>query len=183
MANDPTFETGLHAGTLTLVKADLGIKRICPSCGARFYDLQKRPIECPKCAFSFEPEALYKQRRPRQPEPAPAAVVRARAEDEETEDEDEETDEAEVEEVEEEVVDEAPLVAGDDEDETVEAEATEADAGMSVVEPDAEVADIEDIDEDVVDEDEDDDGLLETVEEDEDDVSGIIDTDLGKDEP
>jgi uncharacterized protein (TIGR02300 family) len=182
VANDPTFETGLHAGTLTLVKADLGIKRICPSCGARFYDLQKRPIECPKCAFSFEPEALYKQRRPRQPEPAPAAVVRVREEDEETEDEDDETEEAEVEEAEE-IVDEAPLVAGDDEDETVEAEATEADAGMSVVEPDAEVADIEDIDEDVVDEDEDDDGLLETVEEDEDDVSGIIDTDLGKDEP
>ena len=95
MANDPTFETGLHAGTLTLVKADLGIKRICPSCGARFYDLQKRPIECPKCAFSFEPEALYKQRRPRQPEPAPAAVVRVRDEDEETEDEDDETEEAE----------------------------------------------------------------------------------------
>jgi uncharacterized protein (TIGR02300 family) len=182
VANDPTFETGLHAGTLTLVKADLGIKRICPSCGARFYDLQKRPIECPKCAFSFEPEALYKQRRPRQPEPAPAPVVRVREEDEETEDEDDETEEAEVEEAEE-IVDEAPLVVGDDEDEVVEAEATEADAGMSVVEPDAESTDIEDIEEDVVDDDDDDDGLLETVEEDEDDVSGIIDTDLGKDEP
>ena len=84
MANDPTFETGLHAGTRTLVKADLGTKRICPSCGARFYDLQKRPIECPKCAFSFEPEALYKQRRPRQPEPQPAAPLRERDEEDET---------------------------------------------------------------------------------------------------
>ncbi len=55
---------------MTLVKADLGIKRVCPSCGARFYDLQKRPIECPKCAFASSPKSLYKQRRPRQPEPA-----------------------------------------------------------------------------------------------------------------
>ncbi|HUO94143.1 MAG TPA: TIGR02300 family protein [Rhizomicrobium sp.] len=183
MANDPTFETGLHAGTLTLVKADLGTKRICPSCGARFYDLSKRPIECPKCAFSFEPEALYKQRRPRQPEPAPAVAVVGAEDDEETEEEEEETEDAEVEEAEE-VIDEAPLVVGDEEDETVEEEAAEEDAGMSVVEGDAESAGIEDIeDEDVVDDDDEDDGLLEEVEEDEDDVSGIIDTDIGKDEP
>jgi len=71
-------------GSMTLVKADLGIKRICPSCSARFYDLQKRPIECPKCAASFEPESLYKQRRPRQPEPEKAVVVtRERDEEEE----------------------------------------------------------------------------------------------------
>ena len=66
----------LLMGTRTLVKADLGTKRACPSCGARFYDLSKRPIECPKCGFSFEPEALYKQRRGRQPEPAQSQVVR-----------------------------------------------------------------------------------------------------------
>jgi uncharacterized protein (TIGR02300 family) len=182
VANDPTFETELHAGTLTLVKADLGTKRNCPSCGARFYDLQKRPIECPKCAFSFEPEALYKQRRPRQPEPAPAAVVVEREDDEELEEEEEETEDVEAEEAEQ-VVDEAPLVVGDEEDETVEEEATEQDAGMSVVEGDAENADIEDIEDEDVDDDDEDDGLLEEVEEDEDDVSGIIDTDIGKDEP
>ena len=79
-------------GTRTLVKADLGTKRVCPSCGARFYDLQKRPIECPKCGFSFEPEALYKQRRGRQPEPAAAQPCpAAEAEDEEAEDENEES--------------------------------------------------------------------------------------------
>lgn len=44
---------------------DLGIKRICPSCAAKFYDLSKRPIVCSKCAFSFAPEALVKMRRPR----------------------------------------------------------------------------------------------------------------------
>src|SRR3954468_22478455 len=77
----------------TLIKPDLGTKRVCPSCAARFYDLQKRPIECPKCAFSFEPEMLLKQRRTRVPEPVKPAVV-AEAEDEEAEEtEDEEAEE------------------------------------------------------------------------------------------
>ena len=77
---------------LPVTKPEWGTKRICQSCGARFYDLRKSPIECPKCAFSFEPEALYKQRRPRQPEPQPAAVVNEREEDEETEEEEAETE-------------------------------------------------------------------------------------------
>jgi uncharacterized protein (TIGR02300 family) len=164
---------------MTLVKADLGIKRICPSCSARFYDLQKRPIECPKCAFSFEPESLYKQRRPRQPEPEKVVVQR---------DEEEEVEEAEDLEVAEadEVVaeDAAVLEVSDDEDEIVtEDEEVEA-AGMSVVEPDAESADIVDIEEeDIVEGDAEDSTLLEEVgEEEEDDVSGIIDTDIDKDE-
>jgi uncharacterized protein (TIGR02300 family) len=73
-----------------LVKADLGTKRACPSCAARFYDLTKRPIECPKCGFSYEPEALFKQRRSRVAETAAAgAVPAAEAEDDEEEDEDE----------------------------------------------------------------------------------------------
>lgn len=46
-------------------KVGLGTKRVCPSCGARFYDLLRRPIECPKCRFAFEPEALLRARRPR----------------------------------------------------------------------------------------------------------------------
>src|SRR5271165_3526160 len=138
---------------MTLVKADLGIKRICPSCSARFYDLQKRPIECPKCAFSFEPEALYKQRRPRQPEPQPVVAQVVRDDDEDAEDE-EESEEAELDEAEEVIEEPVLVVTDDDEAEPVE-EAAEEEAGMSVVEPDAEVADIEDIeDEDVVDDDE-----------------------------
>src|ERR1700752_2610414 len=77
------------AGSITLAKPDLGTKRVCPSCAARFYDLQKRPIECPKCAFSFEPEMLLKQRRTRVPEPAKPVPAQA-AEDEEVEDAEEE---------------------------------------------------------------------------------------------
>ncbi len=133
----PLSETGLHAGSITLVKAELGIKRVCPQCAARFYDLQKRPIECPKCEFSFEPESLYKQRRTRQPEPRrrrrpPSANPTT------TRREAEESEEAESEEIVEAVPDEAPLVVSDDEDEVVEEEPEPESAGMSVVDADEE---------------------------------------------
>jgi len=36
-----------------VVKAELGTKRTCPSCAARFYDLLKNPIVCPKCNANF----------------------------------------------------------------------------------------------------------------------------------
>ena len=36
-----------------MVKAELGTKRTCPSCAARFYDLLKNPIVCPKCNANF----------------------------------------------------------------------------------------------------------------------------------
>ena len=168
-------------GTPLLVKADLGTKRGCPSCNARFYDLEKRPIECPKCGFSYEPEALFKQRR-RQPEPA-GPVRAVESEDEEDEDEDENEDgETEAEEAEEEVVEEAPLnvaATGEDEEEEAEEEPETAE-GMSVVEGD-EGVEIEDIEvED--DEDEEDNDLLSEVEDEEDDVSGIIDPGIAKDE-
>ena len=35
--------------------ADWGTKRICPNCGARFYDLKRRPIVCPKCNAQIRP--------------------------------------------------------------------------------------------------------------------------------
>ena len=34
-----------------MVKAELGHKRICVSCGTRFYDLTKTPAICPKCGI------------------------------------------------------------------------------------------------------------------------------------
>ena len=36
-----------------MVKAELGTKRTCPSCAARFYDLMKNPLSCPKCGAQF----------------------------------------------------------------------------------------------------------------------------------
>ena len=32
-----------------MVKPELGTKRVCVSCGTRFYDLTKSPAVCPKC--------------------------------------------------------------------------------------------------------------------------------------
>jgi uncharacterized protein (TIGR02300 family) len=59
---------------LRVTKADWGTKRICQSCGARFYDMRRSPIECPKCGTVFDPELLIKARRPRQA-PTPPVVV------------------------------------------------------------------------------------------------------------
>src|SRR5258708_27394780 len=62
-----------------VLKQAWGSKRQCQECGARFYDLNKDPIICPKCHKVFEPEAVKPPRRGRpQPapkKPAPAAVV------------------------------------------------------------------------------------------------------------
>lgn len=38
-----------------LARTDLGEKQICPNCGAKFYDLRRRPAVCPKCTTSFDP--------------------------------------------------------------------------------------------------------------------------------
>jgi uncharacterized protein (TIGR02300 family) len=32
-----------------MAKPELGTKRVCVSCGARFYDLTRQPAVCPKC--------------------------------------------------------------------------------------------------------------------------------------
>src|SRR5579885_212146 len=52
-----------------MAKPEWGTKRICPNCGARYYDLQREPIVCPKCGTDFDPEALLKTRRVRMPAP------------------------------------------------------------------------------------------------------------------
>jgi uncharacterized protein (TIGR02300 family) len=51
-----------------VAKPEWGSKRICPSCGTRYYDLMREPVICPKCSTPFDPEAFLKSRRSR---PAP----------------------------------------------------------------------------------------------------------------
>jgi uncharacterized protein (TIGR02300 family) len=66
---------------ITVVKAELGTKRTCPSCAARFYDLLKNPIICPKCGVSFiaatllpsKGDSAAAQIKPREVQPAPVA--------------------------------------------------------------------------------------------------------------
>jgi uncharacterized protein (TIGR02300 family) len=37
-----------------VARAELGAKRRCLSCGAAFFDLNRDPIVCPKCATVFQ---------------------------------------------------------------------------------------------------------------------------------
>ncbi len=46
-----------------------GLKRTCPTCNARFYDMRKQPIVCPKCSATFDAELLIKKKRGRPPVP------------------------------------------------------------------------------------------------------------------
>lgn len=39
-------------------KEEWGTKRMCPHCGARFYDLQNDPMTCPACGAEFTAESL-----------------------------------------------------------------------------------------------------------------------------
>lgn len=55
-----------------MAKPEWGTKRICPNCGARYYDLRKDPPVCPSCGTVFDPEALLRSRRSR---PAPVEEV------------------------------------------------------------------------------------------------------------
>jgi len=47
-----------------VAKPELGTKRLCTSCGAKFYDLNKNPIVCPKCETVFEPVVAVTRGRP-----------------------------------------------------------------------------------------------------------------------
>ena len=53
-----------------MAKPEWGTKRICPSCGTRYYDLLREQVVCPKCSTPYDPEAFLKARRAR-----PAAPV------------------------------------------------------------------------------------------------------------
>ena len=67
-----------------MAKPELGLKRQCMSCGAKFYDLARDPAVCPKCGTVFQATALSRVSAPslaRAPAPAPVAD-----EEDETED-------------------------------------------------------------------------------------------------
>lgn len=57
-------------------KDEWGVKRICPSCSTRFYDLRTDPMTCPACATTFTVESLTatkpKALRPEKTKPTPA---------------------------------------------------------------------------------------------------------------
>jgi uncharacterized protein (TIGR02300 family) len=56
-----------------VAKPELGSKRQCQNCGAKFFDLNRDPILCPKCGATFQPPVV-----------ARAAARAAAADDEES---------------------------------------------------------------------------------------------------
>jgi uncharacterized protein (TIGR02300 family) len=56
-----------------VAKPDLGTKRLCGNCAAKFYDLNKDPIVCPKCATVMALAAVAA--RPRAEPVAPRAAA------------------------------------------------------------------------------------------------------------
>ena len=47
-----------------MAKPELGTKRLCASCGAKFYDLNKDPVHCPKCGAAYEVAPVVTRGRP-----------------------------------------------------------------------------------------------------------------------
>jgi uncharacterized protein (TIGR02300 family) len=112
-----------------MTKPELGTKRQCSNFSARYYDLNKTPITCPKCGTPFEVVATTTRSRFEQRPVVSQREVEpeeARSENElEVETEDVGTDETDkddsedtlIEEVEEEGNDVSEIIGGDVEDE------------------------------------------------------------------
>ncbi len=76
-----------------MAKPELGLKRVCVSCGAKFYDLTRSPAVCPKCGTEQPAEQPRVKRAPLPVEDkAKKRVVAADAESEEIEIEDVDAD-------------------------------------------------------------------------------------------
>lgn len=139
-----------------MAKPELGTKRICASCGAKFYDLSRDPITCPKCGTTYEIVVPTARGRGAAAAAAAAAVVPAAVPD------------ADV------PVEGAEVISLDDAD----AEATGRKAKVATLDPELETED--DV---AVEDDEEDNTFLETDEEEEGgDVSDIIGDGIEKDE-
>ena len=51
-------------------KPEWGAKRLCTSCGVKFYDFNKTPVTCPKCGSRVEPDPPARSKRPPPAKPA-----------------------------------------------------------------------------------------------------------------
>jgi len=58
-----------------MAKPELGTKRVCVSCGARFYDLTRQPALCPKCGTEQPAEQPRMRRGNPQEEKRRAKIV------------------------------------------------------------------------------------------------------------
>ncbi len=99
---------------MSLAKPELGTKRLCPNCGAKYYDLNRDPIMCPKCNASYATGVVATRKETARP---------AGDEDDELEADDEGVELVALEEAEEETDDAVDGdLAVDDDDVTVDAD-------------------------------------------------------------
>ena len=98
---------------------ELGTKQVCPSCEAKFYDLNKRPATCPKCGHSFDPADETVQATKTKVRTAAAKEAVPEDEDEELEEEEAAKAAAATDEDEEESSEDQAKELGGDEDEVV----------------------------------------------------------------
>lgn len=64
-----------------MVKPEWGVKRTCPKCATRFYDLGKDdPVTCIACGINWQPESVLKSKQS-QPYEAAKPVVEVEKED------------------------------------------------------------------------------------------------------
>jgi len=130
--------------------ADLkGLKRICMSCGARFYDLNKKPIICPSCNTEFTGEIKVKSRRGR----LPADIAGSQVDEETAAEENEDADAIEEIESDEDTVslDDLDEDSDDSDDDAMDLDGDDLD----IDDLDDDDLDDEDIDEDIAEDDED----------------------------
>ena len=136
-----------------MTKSELGTKRECPECAVKYYDLGRSPCVCPKCGASFEPDVAPPSRAAKAEKPK--------------------------------VVEEADATPAVEKVEVVSLDALgdeEQDGEENIEDSDeAALADI-----DIPDDDDDDDEaetsdvFLDTEDDDNTDVSGLLGTDIGK---
>jgi uncharacterized protein (TIGR02300 family) len=142
-----------------VAKPELGTKRLCAGCGAKFYDLSKNPPVCPSCGTVFEIVAPVTRARPDAARAAAAAAA-ARAEAETPE-----------------PAEAAELVSLEDADAEQQGKTKKAPAGDG-----AEEADDVEAGDDAVDDDDDDDTFIEETEDEDTDVTEIIGGDIEDEE-
>ncbi len=120
-------------------KEEWGVKRLCPACSTRFYDLQNDPMTCPNCGMEHTVEQLTSGKaRTMSADKADPKSVKAAPAGDDVETADEDDDAATVE------LDDDDVLDDDDDDDVLADEDEDDDVSLDEI---AEVASDEDKDE------------------------------------